>query len=132
TYQPVEVIHDDAAYGIRFREPQIDSDAAPPIVAWVARAPIGDAPAVRAKMKANVLPPAGVGAGGARHANAFIFVVVGPQHAVAPADRAVAGSGRVRHPVETPADRAAVTRAFDHSVARRFRLFLLGCRRARA
>src|SRR4029077_20807821 len=132
TYQPVEVIHDDAAYGIRFREPQIDSDAAPPIVAWVARAPIGDAPAVRAKMKANVLPPAGVGAGGARHANALIFVVVGPPHAVAREARAVAGRSRCRHPVESPASRAALTRPFDHSVALRFMLFLLGCRRARA
>src|SRR5262249_13656800 len=110
-----EMIDDDAAYRVRFCKPQVDGDAAAPVVARIACAPIGDASAVEAKMKAELLASAGVGARRTGNAYAFILVVVGPQRAVAAADRAVAGGGRLRHAVEGPAHGAAVAGAFDHS-----------------
>src|SRR5258705_9194280 len=45
------------------------------------------------------------------------FVVISPQHTVAPAGRAIASGGGLRRPCKTPADRAAKTRTFDHSGA---------------
>src|SRR5262249_39749529 len=45
------------------------------------------------------------------------LVVVGPEHAVAPACRAIARRGRFRHALECPAHGAAVTGAFDHRLS---------------
>ncbi len=45
------------------------------------------------------------------------FVVISPQHAIAPAGRAIASGGGLRRPCKAPADRAAKTRIFDHSGA---------------
>src|SRR5262249_9618205 len=47
-------------------------------------------------------------------ADAGVLVVVGPQHAVAPAHRAVARRRAVRLALERPTDAAAVARTLDH------------------
>ena len=49
----VEVIHDDGTHHFRFREPQIDGNAAAAVLSGGERAPIGYAAAVRTKMKAE-------------------------------------------------------------------------------
>src|ERR1700736_2571284 len=51
--EPVEMFHGDGADGGRFSEPQVDRDAAAAVFTGRERAPVGDAAAIRAEMKAD-------------------------------------------------------------------------------
>lgn len=57
------------------------------------------------------------GAGGPGHVDAFVDIVIRPQHAVTPAGCAVAGGGTVGLAVKTPAHAATQTGTFDHGRA---------------
>ena len=83
-----------------------------PLVAGLQRSPVGDAAAGGAEVEAERLA-ADVGRGRAGDVDAFAFVVVGPERAVAPAGGAVAGRGRLRQAIEPPPDGAAEAGAFD-------------------
>jgi hypothetical protein len=66
-----------------------------------------------------------------RDLDAFIFVVVRPEHAVAPACRAVAGGRTVRLPFKLPSHRATETGSLNHFSAAPPRLvarFRTSCR----
>jgi hypothetical protein len=52
-FQSVEVVHDDGGHGFWFGEAQVDGDAAAAFFAGFERAPIGDAAAFGAEMKAD-------------------------------------------------------------------------------
>jgi len=56
----VEMINDDCGHRLRFREPQIDGDAAPAFLIWCHRAPTDNAAAIRTKMKADCPASPGV------------------------------------------------------------------------
>src|SRR5262249_10221787 len=106
------------AHGFRFGEAQVDGDAAAAVGAGDERAPVGDATAVGAEMETDGPVAPGVHRGGAGDADPFVLEVVGPEHAVAAAHRAVAGGGRLGDSLEAPADGAAMTGAFDHDERR--------------
>ena len=77
TEEPVEVLDGDGADRFRLRQPQVDGDAAAALVRGQ-RAPVGDAPAVLAKMKAERAASPGIDAGRPCGPYAFAFIVVGP------------------------------------------------------
>src|SRR5215218_2299542 len=52
----------------------------------------------------------------ARQSYPFVFVVIGPERPVASTDRAIAGGRRLGRFFATPADCAAMTRAFNHPI----------------
>src|SRR5215475_4247901 len=112
------MVDGDGAHGLRFGEAEVDGDAAAAVRAGGERAPIGDAAAVGAEMEANGTVAPGVHLGRAGDADALVFEIVGPEHAVAAAHRAVAGGGRLGDSLEAPADGAAMTGAFDHDERR--------------
>jgi hypothetical protein len=114
TVQPVEVIHDDGAHNLRFRESEVDGDTTAIVLAGRAGTPIGDATAIRTKMKFKVPVTAGVCVRWARNPDTFIFIVIGPKHPVAATDGAVAGSSGFGDTFKAPTDRAAMTGTFDH------------------
>jgi hypothetical protein len=116
TDKSVEVIYDDSTHHIKMREPQIDGDAATAIVTGRERAPIGYAAAVCAKMKADCPTSPGIDPRRPRNSDPLIFVVIGPERSIASADRAIAGGGRFRSSGKSPADGAAMTATFDHSI----------------
>lgn len=66
TSKPIEMVHDDGGHRPRLRKPQIDGDAAATVLIGREAAPIGDARALRAKMKAEMRAP-DIHTGGARH-----------------------------------------------------------------
>src|SRR4029077_1550260 len=99
----------------RFRlgEPHVDGDATPPVIVCLQGAPIGATAAGGTKMEFERLA-ADVGFRRAGDLDAFIFVVVRPQHAVAPAHGAIACRDRVRHALVAPLDCTAVAGTFEH------------------
>ena len=89
---------------------------------------MGDAAAIGTKVKgdAGFAPRTGgsdIRACGTGKLGPVTHKVISPQHAIAAADGAVAGGGAFRRHVEFPADRAAMTAAFDHA----FTLVQFGC-----
>ena len=115
TVQPVEVIHDDGAHNLRFRESKVDGDTPAIVLAGRAGTPIGDAAAIRTKMKFKVPVTPGVCVRWARNPDTFIFIVIGPKHPVAATDGAVTRSSGIGDTVKAPTDGAAMTGTFDHS-----------------
>lgn len=101
-----------ARHRLRLGETQIDGDAAPPVAGWALRAPERDATASRAEMKLDGLT-AHVGSSRARDRDALAIVPIGPEHAVAPANRAVASRRSVGLTGESPVNRAAMAGALN-------------------
>jgi hypothetical protein len=114
TVQAVEVIHDHGAHNLRFRESEVDGDTTAIVLAGRAGTPIGDATAIRTKMKFKVPVTPGVCVRWARNPDTFIFIIIGPKHPVAATDGAVAGSSGIGDTFKAPTDGAAMTGTFDH------------------
>ena len=112
--QPVEVIHDDGAHDLRFRESKVDGDPATMVLAGCAGTPIGDATAIWTKMKFKCSLAPGVCVRWARNPDTLIFIVIGPKHPIAATDGAVAGSSGFGDTFKAPPDGAAMTGTFDH------------------
>ena len=115
------MVHGDGGHSLRFREPEVDGDSAASVVAQSVRAPIGNATAIWAKMKANSPVTPGISVRWPYDPNTLTFVVVGPKRPVAVTDVAVTGSGGLRYAVEAPTNGAAMTSAFDHLHEAHFR-----------
>ncbi len=111
--EPVEVVNGHLSDGTWLGQAQIDRDAAASTLVCTLSPPVGDAPAGRAEVKLDGLA-AHVGPTWPRDHDSFAFVVVCLQHAIAPADCAVAGGGGFRHALELPANSTAMTGAMDH------------------
>jgi hypothetical protein len=111
--QAVELIHREMRNGSRLGQAKVDrqSPAAVPIGAQ--RPPASEATALRAEVNPYGLA-ADAGLGRPSDLDPWVFVVMGPQHAVTSADRTVACGGRLRHALEPPLERGAMTRAPDH------------------
>jgi hypothetical protein len=114
TVQPVEVIHDDGAHNVGFREAEIDGDTTAIALAGRASTPIGDAATMRTEVKSDCPVTPGVFVRRTRNPDTFILIVIGPKHPVAATDGAVAGSRGIGDTVKAPADGAAMTGTFDH------------------
>lgn len=99
--------------GLRLGQAQVDGDAALAFRVKRPGAPEGDAAAVGAEVEFDGLA-ADVGLAGSGDMNTLAFVVIGPEHAVAAADGAVAGGGGFGEVAELPVEGAAVAGAGDH------------------
>ena len=92
------MVHDDGGHCPWFRQPQIDGDAAAAVLTGGERAPTRDAAAVRTKMEAECPVSPGIDPGRVRYAYPLVFEIMGREHAVASAHRAVAGGGGFGRP----------------------------------
>ena len=107
----------DGANVLWFGEPEIDGEAAATVLAGRDGAPIRHAAAFSAKVKADLPVAPGVDFCGPGYGDPLAFIVIGPQHAIAPTHRAIACVGKFRHAVKTPVNRAAMTFAVHHPVS---------------
>lgn len=96
-------------------EPQVHREPPSSVRFGLQSPPMGDAAAARAEMEGQrTASSARVGRGDADDVSVLTFVAVDPEHAVAPAGRAVARGRSLQLAVETPADLATETCAFEH------------------
>lgn len=100
--EAVEVVDRNLRDGVRFGEPEIDGDAPAPFGIVRLRKPVRHAAAFGTEVELERLA-ADVGPCVSGDPDGFVFVVVGPQHAVTPARRAVARRRSVGLTVELPA-----------------------------
>lgn len=103
----------DLCHGIGFGEAKIDGNTATPLLIRSLTAPEGDAAANWTEVELYC-PASDVALRRARYVDAFTFIIVGPQHAIATANCAVACGRTSGLPSELPAHRAAMAAAFDH------------------
>jgi len=116
-FKSVEMVHVDGGHGLWFREPEVDGDSAAPILIGREPAPIGYATAVRTEMKTELPTSPRIDPRRARYQYPLAFVVIGPEHSVAPADRAIARRGGLRDSFKAPADGPAMASPIDHSAS---------------
>jgi len=104
---------------LRLGHPQIDGGTDVALRVGLVGAVMGDAAAFGTEVKRDagfVMGVGGshIGARGAGECGAITDQIIGPQHAIAAADGAVAGGGGVGRHIERPAGCAAMTGSFDH------------------
>lgn len=107
------------------RQPDIDRHATASVRLEAQAAPAQHAAAGRAEadlQRRILLAGAGIGDGRPGEADAFTFVVVRPQRAIAAAERAVAGRDRTGIAVQRPLRRAAMTGTCKHACRLSFSL----------
>src|SRR4029077_8048945 len=95
------------------RQAQVHGDPETSLLILLQSAPDGYAAANWTEVKLESLAP-NIRLRLTRDLDAFIFVVVRPEHAVAPACRAVAGGRTVRLPFKLPSHRATETGSLNH------------------
>src|SRR6185437_2804817 len=98
---------------VRLGEAQIHGDPAPAVRTRLGRPPPDDAGAGLAVVEVD-RRAAPVGPRRAGEVDLLALPAIGPERAVAPAERAVAGGRRVRDALEAPPRRPAVAGPFDH------------------
>src|SRR4051812_27465966 len=111
--ESVEMVDRYRGHLCRLRQPQVHGDAPTAFRVVLLRAPEGHATAPRTEMELERLA-SGEGLRRTRDADAFVLIVVRPQHAVATARGAIAGGRAVRLALECPSNRAAEAGSLDH------------------
>src|SRR5262252_6115023 len=111
--ESIEVIDGHLRHGFGFGKTQVDRDASASLLVLLPRAPERDAAAGRTEVELDCVT-SNVGLRLAGHLDALALVVIRPQHAVAPAYRAITGSCSVGLAFELPSNGAAVTGPLDH------------------
>src|SRR5581483_3226544 len=111
--QPLEAPDRNIRHRLRLRQTQIDPHAALAGLVEPPPAPEGYAAALRVEVELDGIG-SDVGFRLARDLDPFSFVTIGPEHAVPPTHRAIAGGRAIRVALELPVNCAAMTGSLDH------------------
>lgn len=111
------MVDGEIGYGFRRRQPHIDRDTGPARGARAQTAPGQHAGTGRAEQdfeRRRILACARIAVNRSRDADALIDEVIGPQRAIAAAERAVAGGDRTRIAFQGPVGCAAMAGSRQH------------------
>src|SRR5258708_7324292 len=107
------MIDGNLRHGLRFRQPQVDCEASAPLSVGLLRTPVSYASTGGAEMKFDRFA-ANLCLALTRDIDTFAFIVISPEHTVAPTYRAIACRRPFGHPLESPLNCAAVAGTLDH------------------